>query len=410
MNGGEFNTQSSVTSMYRWATRLHSELPYRFGRGRAMPAWHFFFEVTRRCNLRCKMCQYIDWLETVPTKMQADNELTTEEWLSVIDQTPPWAFITFTGGEVFVRKDFMQILEHACKKRRVHMISNATMLTEERAKRLVEIAPKRLGGKGFNFIGVSLDGIGDIHDEIRAQRGAFEKSTRGVRMLTEFRRQAGKKTPLVHINFVLQDENMDCLPDMPALVKDMGADILNLLTETRAHDIEQLGHEDPGKWSREDMRPVSQIRREKMDYALRKCKEEANRHGIELRFPRMPYDEVLKHYGEGYEMNDFDCRAIWSNLFVGAKGGVYPCWIYKAGNVRDTPLRKLWNTAGMRDFRSRRKDAAFAVCNGCCEMEHKTYHKDGDARIPAVDPAMPGAPDSQQPSPTPERQPEVVGK
>src|SRR5690606_29813698 len=125
------------------------------------------------------------------------------------------------------------------------------------------------------------------------------------RMLSEFRKKAGKKVPLVHINFVLQDENMECLPDMPAMVKDIGADILNLLTETRAHDIQELGHDDPGKWSSGDMRPVSQIRREKMDYAMRKCKEEADRVGIGLRFPRMPYEEVLNHYGEGYEMQNF---------------------------------------------------------------------------------------------------------
>lgn len=402
MNGGEVNTQSSVTNMYRKVTRLYSELPYRFGSGRALPAWHFFFEVTRRCNLRCKMCQYIDWLESVPTKMQADNELTTEEWLSVIDQTPPWGLITFTGGEVFVRRDFMQILEHACKKRRVHFISNATMLTEERARRLVELAPRRLGGRGFNFIGVSLDGIGEVHDQIRAQKGSFDKSTKGVRMLTEFRAKAGKKVPLVHINFVMQDENMECLPEMPALVKDLGADILNLLTETRAHDLEELGRVDPGVWRREDLRPVQQIRREKMDYALRRCKEEADRVGIELRFPRMPYEEVLKHYGEGYEMKDFECRAIWSNVFVGSKGGVYPCFIYKAGNVRDEPLRKIWNNAGMRDFRTRRKEGGFAVCRGCCEMEHKDFHRDGDAKIPAVEPGM--APPVSQP------EPQVVGK
>src|SRR5690606_28990644 len=98
------------------------------------------------------------------------------EWLNVIDQTGKFSFITFTGGEVFVRRDFMDIIEHASSKRRCHFISNATMITEDKARRCAELAPSRLGFNGLNFVGTSIDGVGDIHDEIRAQQGAFEKS------------------------------------------------------------------------------------------------------------------------------------------------------------------------------------------------------------------------------------------
>src|SRR5690606_14528755 len=131
---------------------------------RAFPAWHYFFEVTRRCNLRCKMCQYIEWLEGVPVVEQREGELTTEEWLNVIDQTGPFSLITCTGGEVWVRKDFSTILEHACRKRRVHFISNAVMLNEDKARFCVDLAPRRFGSRGLNFIGVSIDGTEETHD------------------------------------------------------------------------------------------------------------------------------------------------------------------------------------------------------------------------------------------------------
>lgn len=360
-----------ITRLYRGLTHLYTELPWRFSRqGYSFPTWHYYFEVTRRCNLRCKMCQYIDWLETVPTRIQAEGELTTEEWLRVIDQTGRWSFITFTGGEVFVRKDFMQIFEYACSKRRVHFISNATMLTEERAKRCVELAPRRMGGRGFNFAGVSLDGTRDIHDVIRAQRGAFDKSMKGLKALARFREEAGKKTPLIHINTVIQDGNLDCLPEMPHVAKEAGASVLNLLTETRVHDIPQLGHVDPGTLTRNDFRQP-RIDRARLEDALKRTFAEAEGAGVEVRMPRMPFEEVLNHYDEGYDLRKFDCRAIWSTLIVGAKGGVYPCWIQKVGNVREHSLKELRNNAVMREFRRRRREGGFAVCRGCCEIEYR---------------------------------------
>lgn len=398
MSKGEFNAVGTIAGLYRTVTRLYTELPYRFSRaGSAFPASHYFFEVTRRCNLRCKMCQYIDWLETVPTKMQADGELTTEEWLSVIDQTGPFSLITFTGGEVFVRKDFMQILEHACSKRRVHFITNATMLTEERARQLVKLAPKRLGGKGFNFAGISLDGPRDIHDVIRAQKGSFDRSVNGVKCLNQFRKEAGKQTPLVHINTVMQTENMHVLHEMPAIVKECGAHVLNLLTEMRAHDIPELGHKDPSNFQRSDIN-MPTIETKMLDEALRKTKAEADKHGIEIRMPRTFYDEVIKYYDRGYDLVDYECRAIWTNIIVGSKGGVYPCFIKKVGNVRENTLKELWNSPEMQTFRKFRRHGGFAVCQGCCELEHKDYHKHvkTDFFTPIAKLNAPGAADAKE--------------
>lgn len=373
MSVGQKTAQGGITSLYAKLIELYSEVPYRFWRsGRSLPTWHYYMEITRRCNLRCKMCQYIDWLEQTPTRLQAEGELSTEEWLNIVDQTNPWSLITFTGGEVFVRKDFMQIFEHACAKRRTHFISNAVMLTDERAKRCAELAPKRLGLKGFNFAGISIDGIGDIHDKIRAQRGSYEKSMKGVRALAAERDKLGKRCPIIHINTVIQKDNLDCLPDMPAVMREAGANILNLLTEMRSHDLPDLGHVDPSVYGREQIENPY-IDRDELDKVLQKTMRAAEKAGIELRMPRTPYEAVLDHYDGGYDLKEFECRAIWTNLYIGSKGGVYPCFIKKVGNVRDHSLKHIWNNETMRDFRNRRREGGFAVCRGCCELEHKDY-------------------------------------
>ncbi len=392
----ESGAKGTITSLYRAIKRSYTELPYRFSRNAwGPPTWHYYFEITRRCNLRCKMCQYIDWLETVPTRVQADGELTTEEWLKVVDQTGRFSLITFTGGEVFVRKDFMQIFEHACSKRRVHFISNATMLTEDRARRCVELAPKWFGGRGFNFAGVSIDGTRDVHDVIRAQKGSFDKSTNGIKMLSRFRAEAGKKSPLIHINTVIQDESLDCLAEMPHIAKECGANVLNLLTETRIHDLPELGHVDPSSFSRDDFRQP-RIDRQRLEQSLRRTMAEAEKLGIEVRMPRMPFEEIVNHYDEGYNLREFECRSIWSTLSIGAKGGVYPCWIQKVGNVREHSLKELRNNEIMRAFRQKRREGGFAVCRGCCEIEYRGKVNDAE---PALTPSpLPTTEDSEQPN------------
>ncbi len=370
---GTKKANGGVTALYRSVIRLYAAIPYSFSRtGRSFPAWHYFFEVTRRCNLRCKMCQYINWLENTPTKVQAEGELTTDEWLNVIDQTGRWSLITFTGGEVWVRKDFGTILDHACAKRRVHIISNATMLTEQRARHCVELAPKRLGGKGLNFAGISIDGTREVHDTIRSQRGAFDKSMKGIKILAETRREMGKRCPLIHINTVILKDNLEVLPEMPRVAAEAGAEVLNLLTEMRAHDLPELGHADPASFSQSQL-AMPTIDTKRLDEVLRETMREAEAAGIELRLPRTPYEELLTYHETGYDLTNYECRSVWTNLYVGAKGGVYPCFIHNVGNVRENTLREIWNSPTLRRFRVRRREGGFAVCQGCCELEHKGY-------------------------------------
>lgn len=384
----QLTPRGSITKLYRAVTRLHSGIPYHMSSaGSALPVWHYYFEITRRCNLRCKMCQYIEWLDNVPIPEQRAGELTTEEWHGVIDQTNALSLITFTGGEVWVRKDFPELLEHASSKRRTHFISNAVMLTEDKAKFCLDLAPKRFGMKGLNFVGVSIDGTDStVHDAIRAQRGAFDRSTEGIRILKRLRDESGKQCPLIHMNTVLMADNLDQLPDIPALADELGIKVINLLTEWRACDNQDLGYVDPATFEEEmDRQPIMDSK--KLGAALGRTLANARKLGIEIRMPRMRFQDILDHYNGGYDLKHMDCRAIWSSLLVGAKGGVYPqCFLQNIGNVRDNTLKEIWNGKIVQEFRRRRRESAFEVCRGCCEMEYSKKGLPGTVALLGADP------------------------
>ncbi|MCX8065853.1 MAG: radical SAM protein [Candidatus Hydrogenedentes bacterium] len=366
-----FTTRWFLSSLYDILQRFYSSIPYKYFRnGYAFPAWHYYIELTRRCNLRCKMCQYIDWLENVPIKEQMEGELNTDEWKNVIDQIPSISLITFTGGEPFVRKDFMEIFEYASKKARTHFISNGTMITEERAQALVELAPKRLGGKGFNFAGTSIEAPGELHDNIRKMKGAFDRTQKGIKYLIEFREKSGKKCPRVHITTVIQKDNIDVLPEMPKLVKELGADVLNLVTESRALDLPELGEVEPSIYKAENIK-YPRLDKQKLTKSLTETIKVSCELGIELRLPRMPLSAIIDYYTTQINLEEYECRNAWNTLFIGRTGDVYPCWIKKIGNIKKSTLKELWNNEIMREFRKTCQQHLFATCPGCCFIEHK---------------------------------------
>src|SRR5690606_31919558 len=80
LQGRSLKGAMSIGELYKSMLRLHAALPMRVSPfGHSLPPIHYYIELTRRCNLRCRMCQFIDWLEQTPVRQQAEGELSTAE-------------------------------------------------------------------------------------------------------------------------------------------------------------------------------------------------------------------------------------------------------------------------------------------------------------------------------------------
>jgi MoaA/NifB/PqqE/SkfB family radical SAM enzyme len=174
---------------------------------------------------------------------------------------------------------------------------------------------------------------------------------------------------MIHVTSVIQQANVDVLPEMPAYIKKMGADVYNLTLESRSWDIPELGSFDPslvpaGSISKPDIDPQ---RLAETLAATRRAAEDAD---IELRLPRMPVEDIVRYYSGGYSLEKFQCRVPWNTLSIAYNGEVSPCFIRNVGNVRQRSLKEIWSSGSMRDFRRRARKGLWPVCHGCCEMEH----------------------------------------
>ncbi len=152
---------------------------------------YLIFYVTSKCNLRCKHCFYLE-------ELGQHDDLSLQEIQRVAEGVAPLDFLRLTGGEPLLRKDLPEIIAlfytHA-RTRRMGVISNGTLpqRTLPLVERIFELSPNLTLD-----LGVSIDGLQDIHDEMRGAPSTFEKARATVQTLVENReRFPGLLTSLV---------------------------------------------------------------------------------------------------------------------------------------------------------------------------------------------------------------------
>src|SRR5260370_36003567 len=147
------------------------------------------FDLTYRCNERCVHC-YLDHDD--------HGELTTAECLKVLDDlaSAGTLFLTFSGGEIFLRPDLYKILAAA---RRVHcdisLKTNALVVTAGRAGRLRELGVRRVQ------ISVYSD-IPAVHDAITKVPGSLQHTLAAIPVLLEQGLQVKLACPLMKENLM----------------------------------------------------------------------------------------------------------------------------------------------------------------------------------------------------------------
>lgn len=150
-------------------------------------------EVTHRCNLNCVHCYC-----RLPAddEQAARSELTTEQLCSLIDKAADAGclFMFFTGGEPFLRRDFLEVYSHA--KHRgllIILLTNGTLIAERIAHYLGDQPPAK--------IEISLYGrTKETYEKVTRVPGSYERCMKAIYMLLENGVPVDLKTPAMTIN------------------------------------------------------------------------------------------------------------------------------------------------------------------------------------------------------------------
>ncbi|OOG25686.1 heme d1 biosynthesis radical SAM protein NirJ [Thioalkalivibrio denitrificans] len=288
------------------------------------------WNLIRRCNLTCKHCYSISADKDFP------GELDTTEVYGVMDDLRQFGVpvLILSGGEPLLRSDIFDISRRAKEMGfYVGLSTNGTLITRDNIHRIADI--------GYDYVGVSIDGLKETHDYFRRRQGAFEESMNGIRLC----RENGIK---IGMRFTITMDNAHELPEMLKLMEREDVDKFYL---------SHLNYAGRGNRNRKDD-AYHQVSRDAMDLLFDACWDDvqAGRHrefvtgnndadGVYLlfwiarRFPE--HVEYMRARLEQWGGNSSGVNiANIDNL-----GNVHPdtfWWDYHLGNVRERPFSEIW--------------------------------------------------------------------
>ncbi len=346
-------------------------IPYHFIKsGWAFTPLRIALMVTHRCNLRCAMCMIVE-----RDAEFRDKDLSTSELKLIISRIPSRTLITFTGGEPFIRKDILELLDYASQDHRVNLITNGVLFQDEKITGVVSLAPKHLFQKGPILVGVSIQGIGETHDHVVRVKGAFEKAKTHVLQFQEEKKRQGKTLPLLDIKSVITDENVGQMNDLVDFTKEVNADFCTfqiINTQDSSYGITDVA-EDAYLTPPPPVR-FSNIETLKQQIAIiEKRRREVT---FEIRFnPILPPGEIVKRYRNAINIDDYGCFVPWTTAHIGPSGNLFPCYSINCGNLLEKTFEEAWNGQTFRNFRQRLREAKiFPGCEGCCFISYRGKH------------------------------------
>ncbi len=304
--------------------------------------------VTYRCNFHCAMCDMP--LKAATKTRSGETEFSTERFKEIIREFATLGIpgIGFTGGEPLLREDIFDLLAETKRLGMItHLNTNGWLLDDAAADRIIET--------GVDSVNVSLDGaIATTHDRIRRAVGSFDRAVQAVERLVTRKKTGGGHVRIKTVA-VIDETNLDEVPQMFSLAADLGTDCIELIPRQpfagaatgRAADTELLARVDRlVQWLTTERHPVPI--------------ENSPRH---LRLFRNSF---------AGEPSPLRCSAGYTSLAVDCYGNVFPCvpwinWGKTTGTVSAAGLSELWHSAAYQHERNK-----VTACRDCylnCQTE-----------------------------------------
>ncbi len=353
----------------KYEQRIERFVREKTGRADRLPMGAVY-EATMRCNLHCEFC-YVGDLLNVEGEWR--EEMNLEALARAFPERDGFQ-INLTGGEIFMRKDIMSVLDlfkekgYSCG----YLTTNGTIINDERAEALATLAQQ-----GFlKHISVSIDGPGELHDKARGVKGTFERTAAGLRRLQAASKKKGAALR-VSINTTVAEESLETLDQIVDVAEELGVDAIGLnhlmysTTAERDETLRLIGETDPKIISTfvTDNPGVAPARvREKVTALKEKCRQ---RNVLFDYRPKVHPPLIEKYYTPGTPLEG-RCLYPFLQARVSFSGKVFFCPFIRVevGDLNESTLEEVWNSERYVDMRKRLLDnQLFPVCRRCCKVE-----------------------------------------
>jgi heme d1 biosynthesis radical SAM protein NirJ len=297
---------------------------------RDLPGPVVIWNLTRRCNLTCKHCYALSADKEFP------GELSNAEVNDVMDDLKAFRVpvLILSGGEPLLRRDIFEVSQRAkAMGFYVGLSTNGVLIDESNIAAIAAV--------GYDYVGISIDGLRETHDRFRRKQGAFDASMAAVRLCRERDLKVG-------LRFTVTSDNAGKLPDLLALMEDEGVDKFYL---------SHLNYAGRGNHNRATD-AAFQMTRQAMDLLFETAlRHEREGRGTEfvtgnndadgpylLQWVERRFPDKVAHIRA--KLVEWGGNASGVNIAnIDNLGDVHPdtmWWHYTLGNVRQRPFSEIW--------------------------------------------------------------------
>ncbi|HMV40583.1 heme d1 biosynthesis radical SAM protein NirJ [Plasticicumulans sp.] len=287
------------------------------------------WNLVRRCNLACRHCY------SISADIDFPGELTTAEVLATLDDLQRFRVpaLILSGGEPLLRPDIHEISAYAkALGLYLGLSTNGTLIDADNIG--------RIAATGFDYVGISLDGLRATHDRFRRLDGAFDRSLAGIRLCRTHGIKVGLRCTLTQDNHA----------QLPALLELMRTEQVDKFY------LSHLNYAGRGARNRRDD-AVHAMTRAAMDLLFETAWDDLDS-GREYVSGNNDADgPYLLQWAQarGFDITQLEQRLVqWGGNRSGIDianidntGEVHPdtfWWNHPLGNVREQPFSTIWST------------------------------------------------------------------
>jgi len=344
-----YQENMGIFQFFQHARRILFNFFYMFKSGEyAAKPFGIKFEVSSLCNLKCIMCPLSKGLK------RKQGVLSFKKFKQVFDQINP-SYLNLTGiGEPLLNKDLFKIIRYARKNSSiVKLDTNATLLNKDNSTNLLNSNP--------NIISVSIDGVDKKSYEKIRKNANFESVISNLKNLIDLRNSRKYKTK-IHINFVMQKENLKDLVKFLEFADSFGVDAIN-------GDIAlPLGANKNIQNRNINKNLLISLKKELKNLKLKTS--------LNIEHVR----EFIDCEGDIFKQRKKNCFYPWYYPSITWDGNLVPCCYVcdnevVFGNVFEEPFMKVWNNKKIRKFRKILATERKGICKDCFIDESYLYKR-----------------------------------
>jgi len=337
-----------------------------------MPPKWLVLGVNNTCNLHCKMCDvgvsytqsnfYENLMGSKPVHMPMDL------FKRIADQAYcyfPEVKLGFAFTEPLIYAHLEEALLYAREKRLCTTLTTNGLGLKKWASTLDKAS--------LYEINLSLDGPEDLHNYIRGNKHSFSRAIEGVQELVSL-----NSNVKINVYCVITEWNVGKLMEFLGAMNDFPFAKVGLMHSNftpqhiAEHHNEIFGNLYPATASNTTETNLETLDINRLWDEIEEIKKTTWNFPVAF-YPELPSRQKLEqYYLHPEQLIGKRCMDIFSNIMIKSNGDVIPahgrCYNLKIGNLYDSDLRELWNSAIVSEFRATltHKGGLLPACSRCC--------------------------------------------